>query len=547
MLLTLVATGLIADRSHSSNDARFENAVQSTVDRIRGRLDAYTAMLRGTSGLFIASEYVSRRDFHDYVARLRLQRNFPGVQGIGFSQQVEARGLDSLVAAVRAERGSAFDVYPDTPRPEYTVILYLEPEDERNRVALGYDMFTDPTRREAMIRARDSGSVAMSGRVTLVQEIDLDRQAGFLLYVPVYRARRIPVSVAERRRDLLGYVYSPFRGDDFFRGVFGSERQPRTSFRVYDGTIRSAATLLHDSRRVGNQSSGGGRFSATREMDVYGRTWTIDVTSLPAFEQSSDRWLAPAVALLGTIVSVLLYVVTRSQVRARESAEQTETARARFYAAMSHELRTPINAIIGYNDLLLAEVYGTLEPEQRRAIERGQRAANQLRELVSDVLDVSKLEAGKVTVDRENVHIPTLVDELSATIQPMMEERGCELRRCCEGGDLVIHTDPRRVRQILLNLLSNAAKFGAGRPVELRCVDRGGNGVILEVTDQGPGIAQGDQRRIFEEFVQLPNAAIGGTGLGLPISRRLAVLLGGTLEVHSQLGAGSTFRLSLPR
>jgi signal transduction histidine kinase len=130
----------------------------------------------------------------------------------------------------------------------------------------------------------------------------------------------------------------------------------------------------------------------------------------------------------------------------------------------------------------------------------------------------------------------------------MAEERGCEIRvdsaRCTHP----IRTDPRRVRQILLNLLSNATKFGAGQPIDVRCVPRTGGGICIEVTDRGPGIAPDNQPRIFEEFVQLQGNDNGaGTGLGLPISRRLADMLGGTLDVVSQPGEGSTFRLALPR
>ena len=127
----------------------------------------------------------------------------------------------------------------------------------------------------------------------------------------------------------------------------------------------------------------------------------------------------------------------------------------------------------------------------------------------------------------------------------MAESRGCELTLDCHIAE-PIPTDPRRLRQILLNLLSNATKFGAGKPVRVRCAENAAEAWI-EVEDQGPGIAPDDIHRIFEEFVQLPHAASGGTGLGLPISRRLAELLGGRLEVESTLGSGSTFRIVLPK
>ena len=227
------------------------------------------------------------------------------------------------------------------------------------------------------------------------------------------------------------------------------------------------------------------------------------------------------------------------------------SARNRFYAAMSHELRTPINAVMGYNDLLLASVYGPLNEQQELAVERSQRAAQHLRELVNDVLDISRLESGKVDVEAQAVSVPALVDDLFATLRPMAESTGAELRRMA-GECPTVMTDERRLRQILMNLVSNAIKYGGGSPVWVTCsADRGG-GVLVEVVDAGPGIHPEDQGRIFEEFVQLgreengDNAGVQGTGLGLPISRRLARLLGGTLTVSSTPGVGSTFRLALP-
>jgi len=247
-----------------------------------------------------------------------------------------------------------------------------------------------------------------------------------------------------------------------------------------------------------------------------------------------------AVRFLGTVLDI------SDRKRVEEERARALQARDRFYAAMSHELRTPINAILGYNDLLLAGIYGPLEPVQERGVERAQRAARHLLELVNDVLDLSKLEAGKMEVQPEEVDVAELVEELFVTVRPLAAERGSELNLTCEPGAPHIHTDPRRVRQIVLNLLSNAIKFGEGRPIDVRCCCGPQGGVVLEVEDRGSGIEAGDLSRIFDEFVQLPGANPEGTGLGLAISRSLARLLGGSLEVESRPGAGSTFRLLLP-
>ncbi len=230
--------------------------------------------------------------------------------------------------------------------------------------------------------------------------------------------------------------------------------------------------------------------------------------------------------------------------RALAETQEVMRHRSRFYASMSHELRTPINAIIGYNDLLADGIFGPLTEDQRPAVVRIRRAAGHLLELVNDVLDLSKIEAGKMVVETEEVDVGTLVQDLEATMEPLARSQGVELRfHFGPGCQRPLRTDPRRLRQILLNLLSNAIRYGAGRPVNVRC--ERGDGVRIAVEDQGPGVDESRQSDIFDEFVQLEEAG-QGTGLGLPIARALARLLGGDVTLESTPGEGSTFTATLP-
>ena len=228
------------------------------------------------------------------------------------------------------------------------------------------------------------------------------------------------------------------------------------------------------------------------------------------------------------------------------------SARNRFYAAMSHELRTPINAVMGYNDLLLTGVYGALGEKQELAVERSQSAARHLRALVDDVLDLSRIEIGRAELETETVDMQRLLEELVSLLRPLADGRGSPLSLVVRDTPCTVVTDARRVRQVVLNLLSNAIKFGKGNPIWVYCGRSRDGGVEVEVVDGGEGISEEDLARIFDEFVQLGADAIGtssagGTGLGLPIARRLAEFLGGRLDVSSTPGVGSTFRLSLPQ
>jgi signal transduction histidine kinase len=232
--------------------------------------------------------------------------------------------------------------------------------------------------------------------------------------------------------------------------------------------------------------------------------------------------------------------------RRQVALEQAMGARNRFYASMSHELRTPINAVIGYSTLMLDNIYGPLNAKQKEGLQRTLKAARHLLELVNDVLDLSKIEAGKIELSLQPVMFPALIEDLFVTVRPLADEYGSDLALDMESEPFNIVSDPRRVRQILLNLLSNAIKFGEGKPIRVVCRQCEDKGVEIEVIDEGVGIAQEDITRIFEEFVQVSESKQPGTGLGLPISRRLAQLLDGLLTVHSIAGQGSSFRLTLP-
>lgn len=230
----------------------------------------------------------------------------------------------------------------------------------------------------------------------------------------------------------------------------------------------------------------------------------------------------------------------------QKELEQAMGVRNRFYASMSHELRTPINAVIGYSTLMIDNIYGPLNEKQREGLQRTLRAARHLLELVNDVLDLSKIEAGKIELALAPVNIANLIDDLFVTVRPLADEHGTILSFEKPPERISIVTDPRRVRQILLNLLSNAIKFGLQKPIIVGCHREEDGGVSITVTDQGEGISEEDQSRIFEEFVQVSSTQQMGTGLGLSISRRLATLLDGSLEVQSTPDRGSVFTLRLP-
>ena len=324
LTLTALATFYVEKSAKDKDQIRFQNLIQRTEESIENRIETHIAVLRGGAGLFSASEMVDRQEFRAYVNRLLLEEQYPGVQGVGFAKQFSAAERNAINAALDNEELQDVTLDPDFERSVYYPIIYIEPLDRRNQAAVGYDMFTEPTRRAAMALSRDTGLPVASGKVTLVQEIDDQKQAGFLVYVPVYEEGAIPNTVAERQAQLEGFVYSAFRVDDLMEAVFDPTTGPLIDFQVYDGLEPNPESLLHSSQSqypLGNANYDP-RFTAMQTAEVAGRLWTITYASRPLFDQTSSIGLVPYVAIGGTIISLTLFGVTRAQLEARLRAEQ---------------------------------------------------------------------------------------------------------------------------------------------------------------------------------------------------------------------------------
>jgi two-component sensor histidine kinase/CHASE1-domain containing sensor protein len=366
ILSSVAAASGVQRLAAAKDEERFANVVAQTHGQIEARLQTYTAVLRAAAGLFAAKKgEVEQEEFRAFADRLDLPGTYPGIQGLGFSAALPDH--DGPRTRVLLTRLGVPGLRPrqEQPSPEVHAIVFLEPMDRRNRAAIGYDMYSNPIRREAMARARDTGRSAMSGKVRLVQEIDEEKQAGFLIYHPVYRGGGVPDGIEERRAQLMGFAYSPFRADDLLRGIFGDQPAPRVSFEVYDREVRPE-NLLHSSRRGGAERRA--LKNGVRELTIGGRTWRIVYHSTPAFERSSSRGLAPGFLFGGLLATVLLTGATSWQVRARVAAENeiaarraVEQQRELLIAELNHRVKNTLATVQSIASQTLREGAGAEE------------------------------------------------------------------------------------------------------------------------------------------------------------------------------------------
>lgn len=312
----------------TESQAQLEKAIQRTQSFINARLNNYEDALRGAQGLFAADIQgdVSREELQRYVASLSIEQRFPGIYGLGYIAYVPPSNLSTFIETSRADGAPDYNYKPAGERSDYFIIKYIEPISQ-NQPALGYDVGSEPVRRQAAEMARDTGQATLTGKITLLQ--DAKQQPGFLLYLPVYRQGAPISTVAERRSALKGWVYEPFRAGDLLGDVFqsssdivtnpartgskaGNTRPPyQLDFEVYDGTgPLSPANVLYDADGVLHGIDDNQAISKALTIQVKGRAWTLHFIVLSTFEGTANR-IGPLLALVGgLLLSLLLFGFT---------------------------------------------------------------------------------------------------------------------------------------------------------------------------------------------------------------------------------------------
>jgi len=359
--LLLTGAAWWAARLFALDDARlrFERRTDDVQSRIERRMASYEAVLRGGVAMLSAQPDFDRKAWRRYVETVQPERHYPGIQGFGIARLLRPDQVDSHEAAVRTEGFPSYSVRPAGARELYSAISHLEPLTGRNLRAFGYDMLSEPTRREAMLRARDTGLPAMSGIVTLVQEDGRNIQRGLLLYLPVYRdAQGQLTGPAEHVQPdrLWGWVYAPFRVNDLMNGILGTDTGSM-ALRILDGakvappsdstvspgavaaSVQAGATESFYNSDPASAASAAriaaaSRLHLTRSLAFGGRTWTIEYSGTD-FESAADTWQANLVAVCGISIDLLLFwsiaALARNKAKVeREVQAQTAASQARL-------------------------------------------------------------------------------------------------------------------------------------------------------------------------------------------------------------------------
>ena len=586
LAVSLTATGwawyLAKTQVEANARAQFEATSTEIANAMRRRMVGYEAILRGGAALFVASRDVSREEWHTYVDQIERAERYPSMARMGFALRLQPADLAAHVEAIRREGFASYGVWPEGERDEYAVATFIEPFAGSNMRVFGYDMFSDPARRAAMERARDSGRGAVSSLVALVQQSQSKPLSGFLMYVPVYAAHATPTTVADRRAAIVGYVYGSFRAQNLL-GSLAADLPDGFAFEVYDGEQTSPDTLLAASNSVQTQSqrSEAPAFTATRRIEIAEHPWTMRFRSGPYHQVVKGASQPIVVLAAGIPISLLLFAIAWSQstLRARAQAlanqmtaelRRNADERQRLEASLrqahkleamgtlaggiAHDFNNILGAILGYSELAKNAAPG--DGPLRRYLDNIEAAGQRAKSLVERILAFSRSGLGeRIPVPVQSV-VTEALDLLSASLPP-----GVRLVRELDAGDAAVAGDPTQIHQVVMNLCTNslqAMKSGGVLTVRLDLVTLAearalataalpaGDYVRLLVRDSGHGIAPEVLQRIFDPFFTTKEVGVG-TGLGLSLVHGIVIDLGGGVDVESEPGRGTAFTVLLPR
>lgn len=327
LALTLASTIMLKHDEEEQAENEFSLISREIRTRIEERLNSHALLLRNGSSFFAASDSVSREEWKLFIENSRLETDLPGIEGVGFSYIIPKKELKQHIAKVRKEGFMHYTIKPEGDRDIYTSILYIEPFAGRNLRAFGYDMYSEPIRRKAMEQARDLDVPALSGKVILVQETGQDLQPGTLMYVPVYRHRMPITTVEERRKAIVGWVYSPYRMIDLMQGILGrwdSTEFNRIHLKVFDDDSMSDSSLLFDSQALSpTHKHTQNTIVQIIPLDFHGKKWILDFS----LTDSRPGYFSATIVTLfvsGILISFLLFALYLAFSKARRRMTLSE-------------------------------------------------------------------------------------------------------------------------------------------------------------------------------------------------------------------------------
>ena len=588
LLGTVLMFFVVRDLENQTARSDFTAVAEQRLVLLDSSIQRSVDHLLAVGAYFDATSSISRTQFKNLTSPiLDLQQS---LQALSWDPVVTPDEVKKLVAFTQYEGFKDFNIYElgadknkknIAPRSEYFPVWFIEPF-KGNEKAFGFDLGSNPARMIALEMARKQGRPIATSRITLVQ--DTTQQFGFLLFRPVYvNAISVGIPIApgiaapQEVGRLKGFISGVFRIGRMIETPDQNKDKSAKPMQIYlfDQYGKPGEQLLYPQESIFDSEDKLPEISIKRTIQVGGRTWIA--AAMPAGNayavERTASWLIAMSGLLLTLLGTALQRQTAGKAKsikeivtertralqdseqrlmqANQKAEEASRMKTVFLASMSHEFRTPMNAVIGLLHVLSRT---PLDESQRDYVSKISGAAKRLLRLIEDILDVSRIEAGKLSIEQSQFKIETVFRDVLVAVSPKLNNSHVELIFDIDPElPFQLIGDAMRLTQVMVNLVDNAAKFTSEGQiivsVRAEIVAERRMYLHVSVKDSGVGMQQEECDRLFQPFVQaesMNRKKFGGTGLGLAICRQLVELMGGEIHATSILGEGSHFQFSIP-
>lgn len=558
VLLTFLSATLwtwknAVDNVQSDFQTTLDNGIRSAGDLVQSSVVTYGEVLRASSGLFSINSNLGAEAWHQYITNLRFQERYPGMQGISYIQTVPAEDLGDFLAQNRNPDGLPYTISPDTPRNTYNITKYIEPNNDKQKSLFGYDPGTEPTRAKAMELARDSGGLAVSGRVTRLT----DKQPGFVLYIPIYRSGGPLQTVDQRRSAHQGYVSAGVRIADLIEGLFAKQLKDNAALQLYAGKTARQDQLVYQSDAYTRLSQRSDVTRASYVLSISGNDWLLTAIASQSINTNTSQKDLPRTILIGGIVlslvaSALIFTImlTRARSITSEKNREVQEVKDNLIALASHQLRTPATGVKQFVGMVLEGYAGSLKANQRDMLQKAYASNERQLKIINQILHVSRADSGRLVLNIQRINLTKLIKDVKQEQAQVIKDRQQRLIIKLPKTAVYMYGDEQYIAMAVDNLLSNASKYSHPRTTITLSLRRTRSGIVIQVEDRGVGIEEKDLHLLFQKFSRIHNElsiAAGGNGIGLYLCQEIVELHGGTIEVTSVAGKGSCFTITLPR
>lgn len=485
-----------------------EYQVASTISRyLSDNISKYEQLLVSGGSLFDVKRDVSKGDWTQFYESMHVDSQYPALLGLGYSVYVPSDQLGAHTESMRQQGNQSYQIRPNNPgQNTYVPVVYLEPSNPTNTGAVGFDMYSEATRREAVQSAIESGKPVLSAPVILGRDADSTvKQYGSIMFYPIYKPDAPHGTIEERKANIQGFTFVVFRPQDIFTSIPGKLIEGEvTGVQLSDMTTKP---LEMYSVKYGDKPTGSA-INMTQLFDVSNRTWQV---RLQAFDTVTSRRLAPSIILVaGAIMSILIAILVYAGLLHRLHRIQRlhdiklQKSKDELLAIASHQLRTPASGVKQYVGMLLQGFMGELTGEQKEIADKAYQANERQLEIINELLYVAKADAGQLFIDRTPVHIHELTQGCISELRPKAEAKNIQIKLRGKRSAMV-EADAQFVRMIIENLISNAIKYSYPDSTVTVTIQQDTTHLLVNVKDEGVGITKAQIESLFKKFSRVEN------------------------------------------